>query len=104
MPLKMDSEGALSASTWGKRNAVLSLGLLYLSGKLTDDLMEEGIRIGFRTVTRGTATVVSRYVGIGTGVMLLVLRRGKDLNLPKFTEIEITFSRPVVFPEGPNAL
>lgn len=94
--LKVDREGTLRGASYDKRHLVLRLGSSYLTGKIADDLLEAGLNVGTSAVASGTATALSRYVGIGAGLLFTCLRRASDVRLPKYAELEITFVRPVM--------
>ena len=92
----MDSEGSVRGGSRTKKRALLDLGLSYLVGKLADDLFEEGVKLGVSQAASGTVTVVARYIGIGVGALIFFGQRGKDVRLPLYTELELTFPRDVV--------
>lgn len=94
--MKIDSEGTLEGGRRGKVATVVGVGAAYLVGKVADDLLEEGVKFGVGIAASGTATIVARYVEIGTGLLFFFARRGKDARLPEYTELEVTFNRPVV--------
>jgi hypothetical protein len=92
----LDAEGEMHGGPRTRKAALAQLGLSYALGKLTDDVLEEGIKAAFGAAASGTATVAARYVGIGTGVLFFVLQRGRDVRLPPYTELELTFNRALV--------
>ena len=91
----MDSEGTLRAARRTKRRAAWDLGISYLVGKAADDILEEGIKFAGIATGSSTASVVARYVGIGTGLLYFFGRHGRDVGLPQNTELRISFTRPV---------
>ena len=64
----MDSEGEVHGGSRTKKRAALDLGLAYLTGKIADDLLEEGLKMGLGAAVSGSAAVGARYVGIGVGL------------------------------------
>jgi hypothetical protein len=98
--LLLDSEGELHAAKQGKAMVALQIGTSYLMGKLADDLLEEGIKLGAEEIASTTVATAARYVGIGTGVALFVLHKGKDVCLPKYGELTASFDRPLVLSTG----
>jgi hypothetical protein len=80
----------------------MQLGFGYMSGKLADDLADTIIKV---TVGGSNATL-TRYIGIGTALVYLCAHRGKDVALPKYSELEVTFDRALSMPlaEGSQAL
>ena len=93
--LRVDPEGAISAGPQSKGKMLLQLGVSYVTGKVLDDLMEEGIKAGLGVAAAGTAATAARYTSLAVGATLFVLQRGRDAALPEYSEIEITLSRPV---------
>ncbi|MEZ5402123.1 MAG: hypothetical protein R2729_20790 [Bryobacteraceae bacterium] len=93
----MDSEGGLSGGPPTKLRLAIDIGLAYAAGKIVDDLLEEGVKWSAEAIASGSVATVARYVGIGTGAVFLVLQRGRDVRLPQYTELELTFARPAVY-------
>jgi hypothetical protein len=91
----LDAEGGISGGSTNKKRLALDAGLAYLSGKVADDLLEEGIKYALGAGASGSAAVAARYVGIGTGLFFLAMQKGNDVRLPQYSEIELIFSRPV---------
>lgn len=96
----MDSEGGVSGGPASKKRLAIDLGVSYATGKIVDDLLEEGIKWGFGTAVSGTAATAARYPGIGVGLLFLILQRGRDVRLPQYAELELTFTRPLVLEPG----
>lgn len=91
----MDQEGAVSGGPASKARLAINIGVAYASGKIIDDLLEEGIKWGWGAAASGTGATVARYVGLGTGLVFLALQHGNDVRLPEYTELELTFTRPM---------
>jgi len=100
--LRIDSEGTLHAAPINKKQLAMQLSFGYMSGKLADDLADTIIKV---TVGGSNATL-TRYIGIGTALVYLCAHRGKDVTLPKYSELEVTFDRATSMPlaEGSQAL
>jgi hypothetical protein len=94
--LVLDSEGTVRAKAPSKKRAAIDLGLAYVVGKVTDDLLEEGVKLGVSAAATGTVTTVARYVGIAAGVLFFFAQRGRDVVLPEYSELEVTFAHPEV--------
>jgi len=92
-PLTADSEGTLRAGLRNKKREARDVVLGYLIGKVTDDLLEEGVKAGLRVAGSGTLKTAARYAGIGTGLAFFFAQRGRDVALPKYTELEIVVAR-----------
>jgi hypothetical protein len=95
--LKMDSEGMLRGRTAGVRAFVADVGRSYLLGKVVDDILEESIKGVAEGITSGGVATISRYFGIGTGLGLFLGRRGRDVTLERYSELEVIFRRRVDF-------
>ncbi|MBS1828191.1 MAG: hypothetical protein JST93_22995 [Acidobacteria bacterium] len=92
----LDAEGGLSGGPVSKLRLAVDIGLAYASGKLIDDIFEEGVKAGVGTAAAGSAATTARYIGLGTGAVFLLLQRGNDVSLPQYTELELTFARPLM--------
>lgn len=100
----IDSEGQIQGGNRTKKRAALDLGLAYVSGKIVDDLLEEGIKMSAGSAAAGSAAIAARYVGIGTGLVLFLLQHGRDVRLAKYAELELSITRNVVLSPGlPNS-
>lgn len=91
----LDSEGGISGGRAGKLRMAIDIGVAYVSGKIVDDLLEEGLKMGWGAGISGSAATAARYVGLGTGALFLILQRGRDVSLPQYSELELTFTRPL---------
>lgn len=89
---RVDGEGAVSGGPQSKWKLLLQVGTSYAFGKLVDDLMEEGLK-GAAGAAAGTAATAARYPGLGLGLTLFAIQRGREVSLPAYQEIEITLSR-----------
>ncbi|MEZ5353588.1 MAG: hypothetical protein R2762_13200 [Bryobacteraceae bacterium] len=92
--LRVDREGAISGGPQGKLKTLLHIGASYAIGKLTDDLIEEGVK-GAAGLAAGSAASVARYPSIGVGLFLFAMQRGREVTLPAYQEVEITLNRAV---------
>jgi hypothetical protein len=88
--LRLDSEGMLRGRAPGVAAFAVDLGMSYLSGKIVDDLIEEGIKAAVAGITTEKAASIGRYFGIGTGVCLFLMRRGRDVSLEQYSEFEVS--------------
>lgn len=92
---RLGPEGALLSRNPGMKSAMLEAGSSYVVGKLTDDIFEEGIKAAISNISSGAVAAYARYVGFATGIAWLCGHRGRDVQLPAFSEITITFNRDV---------
>ena len=75
----------------GVASFAIDVGVSYLSGKIIDDLLEEGIKAAAAGITTESAASIGRYFGVGTGLCLLLIRRGNDVSLEQYSEFEVSF-------------
>ncbi|MCU1241045.1 MAG: hypothetical protein JWO71_1771 [Candidatus Acidoferrum typicum] len=90
----LDEEGGLHGLRPGVTNALVDLGIAYALGKVTDDLAETPIRAVAAAMSDAAAANAARYFGLGASAVFLITRHGRDVNLPRYSEIEIDFGRP----------
>ena len=92
---RVDSEGQLHGDRPGKAWMAINLGVTGGVAKETDDaaqlLIEAIVSSATDVSTAGTARIAGACV---SGVFMLT-RHGRDVVLPKFTEMDIMFDRPV---------
>jgi hypothetical protein len=102
---RVGPEGEMQGDRPGAAWTLLNLGVTGGLAKVADDgtqlIMEAILSAATDASTAGTSRIVSACV---SGVFMLT-RHGHDVVLPKFTEIDIAFSRPVVLSAGaPSAV
>ena len=90
---RFDAEGGLTGGPASRKRMLLNLGVAYATGKVLDDLVEEGAKAALGAAVAGSAATAARYVGLGTGALAFLLHRGHDVTLDPHTELELTFSR-----------
>jgi hypothetical protein len=88
---KLDSEGMLRGRAPGVAAFAVDVGVSYLSGKLVDDLLEEGIKAAAAGISTESAASIGRYFGVATGLCLFLIRRGNDVSLEQYSEFEVSF-------------
>ena len=88
---KLDSEGMLRGRAPGVAAFAVDVGVSYLSGKLVDDLLEEGIKAAAARISTESAASIGRYFGVATGLCLFLMRRGNDVSLEQYSEFEVSF-------------
>lgn len=84
--VKMDEEGTLHGANRTKKQLAEDLGLGLGMEQVVDEAMEMALR------------AVAPYAGAATGLAFLLGRHGKDVDLPKYTEMEVVLSRPLTLP------
>ena len=90
---ELDEEGGLRGLKPGVTNAVVDLSIAYTVGKVTDDLAETPIRALGAAMSDAAIANAARYFGLGGSAVFLITRRGRDVYLPRYSEIEIDFGR-----------
>ncbi len=94
-------QGDRPGAAWTLLNLGVTGGLAKVADDGTQLILEAILSTATDVSTAGTSRIVSECV---SGVFMLT-RHGRDVVLPKFTEMEITFSRPVVLSAGaPSAV
>jgi len=103
---RLDSEGGLSGGRPGKAWMLINLGVTAGIAKETDDGLQLVIEALVSTATDASTAGVARIVAACTSGIFMVTRHGRDVVLPRFTEMDITFNRPFSLPQptmSPNA-
>jgi hypothetical protein len=95
---KLDSEGQLKGDRPGKAWMAANLGVTFGIAKAVDDGTQLAIEAIASTATDASTAGTGRIVALCVSSVFLVTRHGRDVVLPKYTEMEITFDRPVVVP------
>jgi hypothetical protein len=96
-----DEEGGLTGGALDRKRALLDIGVAYLTGKIVDDLFEEGVKAVLGVAVAGSAATAARYIGLTTGTLFFLMHRGRDVRVESHTELELIFSRDVLI-QGPN--
>ncbi len=89
----LDEEGMLRGLKPGVKNAVVDLSIAYAIGKVTDDIAETPIRAIVATLSDAAIANAARYFGLGASAVFLVTRHGRDVDLPRYAQIQIDFGR-----------
>jgi len=96
---RIDPEGTINAGHPGKAWMMINLGATGGIAKVADDgsqlLVEALVSTATDASTAGTARIVASCV---SGIFMLT-RHGRDVVLPKFAELRVTFDRSVSFLE-----
>jgi hypothetical protein len=89
----LDEEGTLHGRKPGMVNGLVDLGYAYALGKVSDDIAETPIRAIGAAISDAAVANAARYVGLGTSLVFLITRHGRDVYLPKYALIEIDLGR-----------
>jgi hypothetical protein len=94
----LDAGGTLRGDRRGLGWMVLNLAATGGIAKVTDDGLQLVIESIVSTATDVSTAGTARIVAAGMSGIFLLTRHGRDLVLPKYTEMEIVFDRTVKFP------
>jgi hypothetical protein len=95
---RIDSEGMFRGAHPGKLWALINLGMTAGIAKEADDGVQLAIEAIISTATDVSTAGTGRIVGACASAVFLVTRHGRDVVLPKFTEMQIVFNRSVSVP------
>jgi len=99
---KMDSEGRLHGEHPGKAWMAINLGVTAGIAKEVDDGIQLVIEAIVSTATDASTAGTARIVASCASGLYMATRRGRDVILPRFTEMEVSLDRPVsVSPAAP---
>lgn len=98
--LKIGPEGTIRSRGPSKATLFFNLGVTAGISKVTDDGLQLLLEALISTATDASTAGVARYAAAGSSLTFLLTRRGADVILPKYSELEITFTRPVVLTPG----
>jgi hypothetical protein len=96
-PTKMDTEGGLKGGNQSKGKAVAAVAMAILVSNLVDEAVSSPVEAA---ASAAAGNALGPIVGVGTGVIFYLAGRGKDVELLEYTELEITFGRPLVLPSA----
>jgi hypothetical protein len=109
---RIDSEGQLRGERPGKAWMAINIGVTAGLAKEVDDATQLIIEAIVSTATDASTAGTSRIVSSCISGIYMVSRRGRDVVLPRFTEMDISLDRPlsmtrsaetaVVVPSEPN--
>jgi hypothetical protein len=89
----LDEEGTLLGRKPGMLNGLVDIGYAYFVGKVSDDIAETPIRAIGAAMSDAAVANAARYVGLGSSLVFLITRHGRDVYMPKYSLIEIDFGR-----------
>jgi len=93
MRFALDEEGTLHGRKPGMLNGLVDIGYAYFVGKVSDDIAETPIRAIGASMSDAAVANAARYVGLGSSLVFLITRHGRDVYMPKYSLIEIDFGR-----------
>jgi hypothetical protein len=92
--IRMDSEGGVRAGSPGKARLMIDLGVSGAIAKVTDDSFQLIAEALVSTATDASTAGTSRLVAAALAGAYFIARRGRDVILPKYTPMDITFTQP----------
>jgi hypothetical protein len=96
----IDAEGQLHGDRPGKAWMLLNAGVTTGIAKEVDDGTQLIIEALVSTATDASTAGVARIVSTCTSAVFMLTRHGRDVVLPKYTQLKITFDRPVEIREA----
>jgi hypothetical protein len=91
----IDTEGKLRGERPGKVWMAINFGVTTGIAKEVDDSMQLVIEALISTATDASTAGTSRLMSSGASALYMATRHGRDVVLPRFTEMDISFDRPV---------
>lgn len=92
----VDPEGEIQGSRPGAAWMLINLGVTGGLAKAVDDGTQLLVQAIVATATDASTAGTSRIVATCVSGVFMLTRHGRNVVLPKFTEMDITFNRPVV--------
>jgi hypothetical protein len=92
---RMDAEGRLHGERPGRAWLAINLGMTVGISKVADDGLQLVIEAIVSTATDASTAGVGRIASATASAIYLATRHGRDVILPRFTEMNISFDRPV---------
>jgi hypothetical protein len=95
---KVDPEGKLHGDRPGKAWMAINLAVTAGIAKEVDDGTQLIIEAIVSTATDASTAGTARIVATCASGLFILTRHGRDVVLPRFTEMNISFDRPVSLP------
>jgi len=92
--LRMNSEGELKGAKPGKVHLLIDLGVTGGISKVSDDSFQLVVEALVSTATDASTAGSARIAAAVFSGVYMLTRHGRDVTLPRYTNIEITFDRP----------
>jgi hypothetical protein len=92
--ISMNSEGVLRGGSPGKARLLIDLGVTGGIAKVSDDSFQLIAEALISTATDASTAGSARLVGAAFSALYLITRHGRDVVLPKYTKMDITFDQP----------
>jgi hypothetical protein len=92
---KMDAEGQLHGEHPGKAWMAINLGVTAGVAKVADDTLQLIIEVIVSTATDVSTAGVGRIAASCASGIYMATRKGRDVVLPRFTEMDVSLDRPL---------
>lgn len=96
----IDPEGKLRGDRPGKAWMLINVGVTAGIAKVVDDGTQLVVEAIVETATDASTAGSARIVAICASGLFMLTRHGRDVALPRFTEMNIMFDRPVSLPDA----
>ena len=96
--MKVDPEGKIHGDRPGKAWMLINVGVTAGIAKEADDGLQLVIEAIVSTATDASTAGWGRVAATCASAVFLLTRHGRDVILPRFTEMSVTFDRPVSLP------
>jgi hypothetical protein len=94
--LRMDSEGHLTGARTSKARFLIDLGVAGGISKAADDTFQLIAEALISTATDASTAGTGRIVAAAFSGLYLLTRHGRDVFLPPYTRMDISFDRPAL--------
>jgi hypothetical protein len=91
--IRMNSEGVLSGASPGKAHLLIDVGVSGGLAKVSDDCFQLIVEAIISTATDASTAGSARLVATAASGLYLITRHGRDVILPKYTKLEVTFDQ-----------
>jgi len=92
--MRMDSEGGLMGGNPGIAHVLIDLGVTAGIAKVTDDSFQLVAETLLSTATDASTAGSARLAAAAFSGLYLISRHGRDVILPKYTEMDMRFDQP----------
>ena len=93
--MRMDSEGGLRGGSPGRARVLIDLGVTAGITKVTDDSFQLVAETLLSTATDASTAGSARLAAAAFSGLYLISRHGRDVILPKYTEMDMRFDQPL---------
>ena len=97
---RIDSEGGLHGERPGKAWMAINMGMTAGIGKVADDGLQLVMEVIVSTATDVSTAGTGRIVSSCVSGIYLATRHGRDVMLPRFSEMDIMLERPISLDSG----